>query len=181
MIKLGSKRVRVYPLVDEKCRHGRFHSRLFFATPFPAAVLAAAVDAFPFFSFSSRVLSIRETFPLDAVLAGGSDFDEEPPSTFLGDLDSPAASAKRSCFFGVLNTRGSIPASPGPGEGDRLRAAFRADRRVGVVGNSNFGGRPKSGEKSGCSGGSLLCSEGLWPNNGFRSSCRWPRLNGKIS
>ena len=106
---------------------------------------------------------MRETFPLDAVLAVSSFFDEDPCSTsafFLGDLDPSAASENRSCFFGVLKTRGSKSPSA-PGEGDRPRAVLRKDRRVGVIGNNNFGGRAKSGEKSGCSGGSLLCSEGL--------------------
>ena len=107
---------------------------------------------------------MRETLPLNAVLAGGSFLDEDPCSTsalFLGDLGTSAASVNRSCFFGVLNMRGSMSLSSAPGEGDRPRVAFRKDRRVGVVGNNNLGGRAKSGEKSGCSGGSLLCSEGL--------------------
>lgn len=143
----------------EKCH--RVHSRLFFVTPFPEEVAAAAVDVCPFFSFSPRVLSMRETFPLDAALTGGSFFDEDPWSTsafFLGDLGS---STNRSCFFGVLNTRGSMVLAPGSGEGDRPWVAIRKDRRVGVVGNNSLGGREKSGEKSGCSGGSLLWSEGL--------------------
>jgi len=147
----------------KKCSQSRFHNRLFFTTPFPEAVVATAVDVCPFFS-CSRVLSMRETFPLDAVLAGGCLFDEVPFSTsafFLGDLDPSAASVNRSCFFGVLNTRGSMSPSSAPGEGDRARVVLRKDRRVGVIGNNNLGGRAKSGEKSGCSGGSLLCSEGL--------------------
>lgn len=107
---------------------------------------------------------MRETLPLDAVLAGDSFLDEDPCSTsafFLGDFDPSATSMNRSCFFGVLNTSGSMSLSLAPGEGDRARAAFRKDRRVGVVGNSNLGGMAKSGEKSGCSGGSLLCSDDL--------------------
>ena len=142
----------------------RFHNRLFFTTPFPEAVVATAVDVCPFFSFCSSVLSMRETFPLDADLAGSSFFDEDPCSTsafFLGDFGPSVASVNRSCFFGVLNTRGSKSPSSAPGEGDRPRVALRKDRRVGVIGNNNLGGRAKSGEKSGCSGGSLLCSEGL--------------------
>jgi hypothetical protein len=64
-------------------------------------------------------------------------------------------------------SRGSASSSIGPrsatapGEGDRRRTVLRKDRRVGVVGNNNLGGRARSGEKSGCSGASLLCSEGL--------------------
>lgn len=107
---------------------------------------------------------MRETFPLDAALTGDSFFDEDPCSTLaflLGDLGSSVAPTNRSCFFGVPKTRGSTPPSPVRGEGDRPRVAFRNDRRVGVVGNNNLGGRAKSGENSGCSGGSLLCSEGL--------------------
>jgi hypothetical protein len=107
---------------------------------------------------------MREIFPLDAFLTEDSFFDEEPCSTsvfFLGDLGSSAASTNRRCFFGVLNTRGSMAPSSASGEGDRLWVVFRNDRRVGVVGNNNFAGRARSGEKSGCSGGSLLCSEGL--------------------
>jgi len=107
---------------------------------------------------------MRETFPLDAVLTGGSFFDKDPCSTsafFLGDLGPSATPVNRSCFFGVLNTRGSTATSSALGEGDRPRVVLRKDRLVGVVGNNNLGGRAKSGEKSGCSGGSLLCSEGL--------------------
>lgn len=152
------------PQDTRKRGRSRFYSRLFFATPFPEEVATVAVDACPFFSFPSRVLSMRETFPLDAVLTGESFFDEEPRSTpafFLGDLGSPAALSNRSCFFGVLKTRGSISLSSPSGEGDRPRVVLRKDLLVGVVGNSNLGGRARSGEKSGCSGGSLLCSEGL--------------------
>jgi len=152
------------PYWTRKCRQGRFHSRLFFATPLPEVVATAAIELCPFFSFSPRVLSMRETFPLAAVLTGDSFLDEDPCSTlafFLGDFGSSAAPTNRSCFFGVLNTRGPTSPSSPPGEGDRPRVVLRKDRRVGVVGNNNLGGRAKSGEKSGCSGGSLLWSEGL--------------------
>jgi hypothetical protein len=113
----------------------------------------------------SRVLSMRETFPLDAVLAGRF-LLRRGPCFYLGFLLGRLGflqrhHVNRSCFFGVLNTRGSMSPSSPPGEGDRPRVALRKDRRVGVVGNNNLGGRAKSGEKSGCSGGSLLCSEGL--------------------
>lgn len=81
----------MFPGEHENAFKGRVQSRLFFATAFPEVV---AADDWPLFSFSSRVLSIREPFPLDADLTGDCFFDEDPCSTmafFLGDLGSPAA------------------------------------------------------------------------------------------